>query len=149
MIAPPVLATTPRSAERVAGCDDPDGAGDADIDLTWLIGDFFDVSFDPNARPDEAFSIERMADDVAAVMDAVEMPSAHVHGTWMGGLIAQDLAIRYPERVLSLVLGATYAGGPPQSRSAAPPTTPVGKGAGRSPARDGAVPVSDASPGDS
>jgi hypothetical protein len=49
VIAPPVLATTPRSAERVAGCDDPDGAGDADIDLTWLIGDFFDVSFDPDA----------------------------------------------------------------------------------------------------
>src|SRR6185312_10943754 len=63
--------------------------------------------------PDEAFSIEQMADDVAAVMDAAGMPSAHVYGMSMGGLIAQDLAIRYPERVLSLVLGATYAGGPP------------------------------------
>ena len=56
--------------------------------------------------PDEAFSIEQMADDVAAVMDAAGMPSAHVYGMSMGGLIAQDLAIRYPERVLSLVLGA-------------------------------------------
>ncbi len=35
----------------------------------------------------------------------------------MGGLIAQELAIRYPERVLSPVLGATYAGGPPLSRA--------------------------------
>ena len=61
--------------------------------------------------PDEPFSIERMADDVAAVMDAAGMPSAHVHGASMGGLIAQELAIRYPERVLSLVLGATFAGG--------------------------------------
>jgi hypothetical protein len=51
--------------------------------------------------PDEAFSIEQMADDVAAVMDAAGMPSAHVYGMSMGGLIAQDLAIRYPERVLS------------------------------------------------
>jgi pimeloyl-ACP methyl ester carboxylesterase len=67
--------------------------------------------------PDEAFSIEQMADDVAAVMDAAGMPSAHVYGISMGGLIAQDLAIRYPARVLSLVLGATYAGGPPLSRA--------------------------------
>ena len=58
-----------------------------------------------------------MADDVVAVMDAAGMPSAHVYGMSMGGLIAQDLAIRYPERVLSLVLGATYAGGPPLSRA--------------------------------
>jgi len=63
--------------------------------------------------PDEAFSIEQMADDVAAVMDAAGMPSAHVYGASMGGLIAQELAIRYPERVLSLVLGATFAGGRP------------------------------------
>ena len=70
--------------------------------------------------PDEAFSIEQMADDVAAVMDAAGMPRAHVHGISMGGLIAQDLAIRYPERVLSLVLGATYAGGPLLSRAVLP-----------------------------
>ena len=67
--------------------------------------------------PDEALSIERMADDVAAVMEAAGMPSAHVHGASMGGLIAQELAIRYPERVLSLVLGATWAGGPTLSRA--------------------------------
>ena len=67
--------------------------------------------------PDEALSIERMADDVAAVMDAAGMPSAHIYGSSMGGHIAQELAIRYPERVLSLVLGATWAGGPPLSRA--------------------------------
>ena len=32
--APPVLTTAPGSAERVAGCDDPDGVGDADFDVT-------------------------------------------------------------------------------------------------------------------
>jgi pimeloyl-ACP methyl ester carboxylesterase len=67
--------------------------------------------------PDAAFSIERMADDVAAVMDAVGIPSAHVYGASMGGLIAQELAIRHPQRVLSLVLGATWAGGPPLTRT--------------------------------
>ena len=67
--------------------------------------------------PDEAFTIEQMADDVAAAMDAAGMPSAHVYGASMGGLIAQELAIRYPERVLSLVLGATFAVVPPLSRA--------------------------------
>jgi len=32
--APPMLTTTPRSAERVAACDDPDGVSDADFDVT-------------------------------------------------------------------------------------------------------------------
>ena len=47
--APPVLTTAPRSAERVAGCDDPDGVGDADFDVTWPIGDFVDFCVDPDA----------------------------------------------------------------------------------------------------
>ena len=41
--APPVLTTTPGSADRVARCDDPDG------DVTWLIGDPVDLSVDPDA----------------------------------------------------------------------------------------------------
>jgi hypothetical protein len=47
------LATTARpapvSAERLARCDDADGVADADIDGTWLIGDFVDFSVDPGA----------------------------------------------------------------------------------------------------
>ena len=98
--------------------------------------------------PDEAFSIECMADDVAAVMDAVGMPSAHVYGASMGGMIAQELAIRHSERVLSLVLGSTWAGGAtPQSRSAGPAAAHVAEGPGRSAPCDGTVSVGDADPG--
>lgn len=79
--------------------------------------------------PDETFSIERMADDVAAVMDAAGMPSAHVYGASMGGMIAQELAIRHSERVLSLVLGSSWAGGVPLSRAVrALPLLMSGKG---------------------
>jgi len=61
--------------------------------------------------PDEPYSIRAMADDVVAAVDAAGFESAHVYGASMGSLIAQDLAIRHPDRVRSLMLGATFSGG--------------------------------------
>ena len=53
------------------------------------------------------FSLEQMADDAVAVLDAEGVESAHVMGASMGGVIAQILAVRHPERVRSLVLACT------------------------------------------
>ncbi len=56
--------------------------------------------------PDD-LSITRMADDATAVLDALGIDRVHVVGTSMGGLIAQQLAVRHPARVRSLALVAT------------------------------------------
>lgn len=61
--------------------------------------------------PRSPYSIRQMASDAVAVMDAAGVTSAHVIGASMGGMIALELALRYPERVRSLVLGCTpYSG---------------------------------------
>ena len=50
-----------------------------------------------------AYALEAMADDAAGLLDQLEIDAAHVVGASMGGMIAQLIAIRHPERVLSLV----------------------------------------------
>ena len=65
-----------------------------------------------------AYTIDDMADDAAAVMDALGIPRAHVVGASMGGFIVQALAIRHPEKVLSLTSIMSGPGGPEMT----PPT---------------------------
>jgi pimeloyl-ACP methyl ester carboxylesterase len=64
-----------------------------------------------SGRPRGPYSLGRLADDALAVLDAAGEASAHVYGISLGGMVAQELALRAPERVRSLVLGATTGGG--------------------------------------
>jgi len=60
-----------------------------------------------SGAPAGPYSIEQMARDATAVLDAEGIAQANVMGISMGGVVSQLLAIKYPERVSSLVLAAT------------------------------------------
>ncbi len=65
-----------------------------------------------SSKPDAAMTIGLLADDTAALMEAVGVPRAHVFGVSMGGMIAQELALRHADRVDRLVIGCSTPGGP-------------------------------------
>jgi 3-oxoadipate enol-lactonase len=63
-------------------------------------------------RPAGSFAVADMAGDVVAVLDAAGIRRAHVLGASLGGMAAQELAIRHAERVDGLVLACTTPGWP-------------------------------------
>jgi pimeloyl-ACP methyl ester carboxylesterase len=60
----------------------------------------------------QSFSVDDMAADGAAVLDAVGKPQAHIVGVSMGGMIAQVFAANYPGRTLSLTSIMSNTGNP-------------------------------------
>ncbi|MFX1375100.1 MAG: alpha/beta fold hydrolase [Promethearchaeota archaeon] len=62
-------------------------------------------------KPRIDYSIKLFADDTMGLMDALKIEKAHVFGHSMGGHIAQELVLNYPEKVEKLILCATSCGG--------------------------------------
>jgi 3-oxoadipate enol-lactonase len=67
------------------------------------IGDSTDV-------PGE-LSVRDLAADARALLDELGWPTAHVLGISLGGMVAQELALDHPDRITTLALGCSYAGG--------------------------------------
>lgn len=84
--------------------------------LTELLSaDFRLILFDNRGMgrsdvPAPPYLTSSMASDAAQVMRAAGYQQAHVFGMSLGGMIAQELALRHPAQVQSLVLGATRSG---------------------------------------
>jgi len=60
-------------------------------------------------KPTELYTIRTMAEDTAGLMEHLGIEKAHVLGISMGGMIAQELAINYPDKINKLILGCTFA----------------------------------------
>jgi len=70
------------------------------------------ITFDPRSigrsdRPKQPYAFKALADDVVAVMDQLGISRAHVLGQSLGGLVAQEVAIDYPDHVSKLVLASS------------------------------------------
>ena len=79
--------------------------------------DYFEIiSYDQRglgqtSKPKEAYTMKQYADDAADLMDKLRLPVLPVMGVSFGGMVAQELAIRYPHKVSKLVLACTSSGG--------------------------------------
>lgn len=81
-----------------------------------LVDDFNVLTFDQrgmgqSSKPEGPYTMENYAQDAAAVMDVIGWRSAHVAGYSFGGMVAQELAIRFPKKIRSLSLIVSAAGG--------------------------------------
>ena len=91
--------------------------------LDDLERDFELIAFDQRGAGRSAvgaeFTTADLASDALGLLDALDIERAHVVGFSMGGMVAQELALSAPERLHTLTLGGTSAGGT-QSRPTSP-----------------------------
>ncbi|GAA2436363.1 alpha/beta fold hydrolase [Mycolicibacterium llatzerense] len=83
--------------------------GELAMRFTCITYDHRGIGF--SAPDDREFCVRDLAADALAVLDELELDRAHVFGVSMGGMVAQEFALAYPDRVGSLTLGCTACGG--------------------------------------
>jgi pimeloyl-ACP methyl ester carboxylesterase len=71
--------------------------------------DFDMRGYGQSERPFQQYNMEVWADDVAGLMDHLGLGLAHIHGTSMGGMVAQQFAAKYPARTQRLVINCSAA----------------------------------------
>jgi len=64
-----------------------------------------------SAKPHEPYSMKQYARDTAGLVDVLGVDAAHICGVSLGGMVAQEFTLQFPERVRSLVLACTSCGG--------------------------------------
>ena len=79
-----------------------------------LSQDFTCIDFDMRGygqsdQPIQPYTMETWADDIAGLLDHLGHESAHIHGTSMGGMVAQQFAAKYPNRTRRLVINCSAA----------------------------------------
>jgi len=84
--------------------------------IPYLSREFRVIAFDNRGtgqsdKPDYPYTLPMMAGDAKGVLHALGINKAHVFGVSMGGMIAQEFALNYPDRLRCLVLGCTNCGG--------------------------------------
>lgn len=82
-----------------------------------LADDFRVITFDnrgigESGHPEGPYTVSEMAEDCLSVLDAAGLSRAHVVGSSLGGMIAQELAVDHSDRVDRLILLSTTPGGP-------------------------------------
>lgn len=87
-----------------------EGQGEAVAEAYQLFSAQYSVYlFERKKTLKEGYRVEDMAEDISRVMELLHLDSAYVYGVSQGGMIAQVLAIRYPEKVKKLVLCSTMS----------------------------------------
>ena len=80
-----------------------------ELSKRFRVVDFDMRGYGASDRPEQDYDMEVWADDVAGLLDALEIERAHVHGTSMGGAIAIVVAGKYPDRTRSVVINCAAA----------------------------------------
>lgn len=76
---------------------------------SFQVIDYDQRGYGESDRPDQHYDMEVWADDVAGLMTALDLETAHIHGTSMGGMVALVFAGKYPDRARSVIINCAAA----------------------------------------